>query len=173
MASGDLRDQLVNHLQEAYALEQNILRVLDGLAGLHDGETRALLDRFRTRAEYHLGCLRNRLRSLGRGTGLAAELPATAPDWLKCLVGLLKGNRPGDDPTDFPGAGQPWDGTLYGSVARLAEGMGDPGTARLAGDIRRGEEELARWLARRWPAFARRPLGDADSYYLRVSLLGR
>src|SRR5947209_1640036 len=88
-------------LLDAHALEQNLLRMLDCLApGAPDEEAREGIARHRAATERHLRLLRGRLAALGTGTGLAVDLPAVAPDWLKNILNAFRAEPPGDQARD-------------------------------------------------------------------------
>jgi len=145
-------DQLCAYLLEAHALQQNILRLLDCLASTCSaGDSQAWLNRFKDHTELHLEQLRRRLGALGKGTCLAAEIPATAPGWLKGLGQALRAEGSPSHASDLPCSGSSG-ACLYEPLARLAERMGDGATAGLAREARDDEEELARWLESRWEA---------------------
>src|SRR5688572_33463888 len=83
---GSLHDQLVKHIDEAVAMEENVKRLLDGMIQTTDDpQIIDLLEHHKLETEQHSQRLRRRLSapgappSAGRGGGGGIGAPAQAP----------------------------------------------------------------------------------------------
>src|SRR4051812_15463906 len=80
----DLREKLVDYIQDAHAMEQNVLRMLDSMISTtKDGETLARLQQHRRETERHELLMRGRLEALGQGPSMTAEATAIGGAMLK------------------------------------------------------------------------------------------
>ncbi len=142
LSPDDLREQVTKYLGDAYAIETQALRLLEGgnaLAGVpsltqvfavHRQETRAQRDRVEARLTA-LNSSPNRLKSTALGFG--------GLNW-----GAIFGAQP-DTPAKLAGfafAFEHLENAGYELLARVAERAGDPETASMAREIA-GEERTA------------------------------
>jgi ferritin-like metal-binding protein YciE len=148
-----LQEKVIDYLQDAHAMEDGILPVLDSmLATTTDPEVLRRLRRHRLDTERHAKMLRQRLEALGAGPSPTAEAPAVAGAWLKGLLDMVRSEKPGKNARDGYVTEQT-EIAAYSLLEQLALRAGDVETARIASFIRDDEEEMARWIAGRWGKF--------------------
>jgi ferritin-like metal-binding protein YciE len=148
-----LQAKIVDYLQDAHAMESNILRMLDSMISTtNDPEVLHQLKRHRMDTERHEKMVRERLEALGQGTSLTAEVPAIMGAWLKGLADKVRADKPGKNARDGF-ITEHVEIAAYSLLEQLADRVGDLETARMARFIREDEEEMARWIASRWGKF--------------------
>jgi ferritin-like metal-binding protein YciE len=124
MAPHDLKEQLTKHIDEALAMEQNVLRMLDGMIATTDDEEIASdLRQHKLQTEQHADRLRQRLEALG-----------ASPSRVREATGIM--------------------GAAYQLLERIAERAGDTETANMARQNRADEETFAKKIEANWDRFA-------------------
>jgi ferritin-like metal-binding protein YciE len=162
LAEPRIKEKLIDYLQDAHAMEQTVLRMLDALiATTTDEEVRARLRQHRTETERHRRIVEERLRALGSGPSLATDAPAVFAAWLKSQVDRVRPDYQGKVGRDAY-ITEHVEIAAYSLLERLAERAGDEDTARAARDIRGEEEAMARWIADRWGRFVDLTLAEAS-----------
>lgn len=157
----ELREKLVDYLQDAHALEHNVLRMLDSmLATTTDPETRERLQRHRMDTERHERMVRERLEAHGAGPSLMTEVPAVVGAWLKGVGDMMRPDKPGKNARDGF-VTEHVEIAAYSLLEQLALRAGDLETARVARFILEDEQDMARCIAARWGRFVGLSLRDA------------
>ena len=154
MASEQLKEQLGKHIDEAYAMEQSVLRMLDGmidtttdpqildLLEYHRGETQAQARRLKERLVAH-GSSPSLLREAGGVIGALAKLP----------LDFVRREKAGRNARDAF-ATEHLEIAAYHLLERIARNAGDFETVAAA-KMNRGEEEaMAAKLDGLWDRFA-------------------
>ncbi len=161
MAETDLKSQLVKHIDDAIAMEQNVLRMLDSMIQttddeqikedlrLHKVETEAQIDRLNERLEEH-GAQPSMVREAG---GIAQAL-------MKSVVDAVRPEKAGRNARDGY-ATEHLEIASYHLLERVAQRAGDEKTAEVARQNRAEEEAMARTLDGRWDRFAELSLEEA------------
>ena len=161
MASEDLKGQLVKHIDEAIAMEQNVLRMLDSMIGtmdddgikedlrLHKAETEGQIDRLMERLESH-----------GASTSMVREGAGIAQALMKSVVDAVRPEKAGRNARDCY-ATEHLEIASYHLLERVAQRAGDEETAEVARRNRAEEEAMARTLDQRWDRFAELSLEEA------------
>jgi ferritin-like metal-binding protein YciE len=159
----ELRNQLVKHIDEAIAMEQNVLRMLDSMVSttddekikeelrLHKLETEAQIDRLRKRLEFH-GASPSMVREAG---GIAGAL-------MKSVVDAVRGEQVGRNARDGY-ATEHLEIASYQLLERVAQRAGDEETAEVARRNRAEEEAMAKKLDRNWDKFAELSLREVGA----------
>jgi ferritin-like metal-binding protein YciE len=151
---GDAKQQLVKHIDEAYAMEQNVLRMLDGMISTtddpqildllehHKVETQQQAERLEGRLDAH-GATPSTVRELGGILGALAKLP----------LDLVRTEKAGRNARDAF-ATEHMEIAAYQLLERVARAVGDEETVAVA-SLNRGEEEaMAYKLDQLWDRFA-------------------
>ena len=157
----DLREKLVDYIQDAHAMEENVMRMLDSMiATTKDQETVTRLKQHRTETERHEELLRGRLEALGSGTSTVAEAGAWAGAMLKGVGDQVRPDKPGKNARDGY-ITEHVEIAAYELLERLASRAGDRETAQIARTIRQDEESMAQWITSRWDKFLDLTLAEA------------
>lgn len=157
---GQLKDELIKHIDEAHAMEQNVLRMLDGLISTtddpavldalehHKVETQNHADRMAQRLEAH-GSTPSTVRQLGGVLGALAKLP----------LDFVRGEKSGRNARDAY-ATEHLEIASYELLRRVAQKAGDEETATAASEIIEQERAMARTIEEHWDTFAERSLQE-------------
>src|SRR5215218_7678000 len=74
VAKKSVQEKLIDFIEDAHAMEQNVLGMLDSMiAATRDEETARELEQHKLETERHEQRLRERLRAHGRGTSMRKE----------------------------------------------------------------------------------------------------
>ena len=153
-AVGQLQEQLIKHIDEAHAMEQNVLRMLDGMISTtddpeildalehHKVQTQGHADRMAQRLEAH-GAAPSTVRQLGGVLGALAKLP----------LDLVRGEKAGRNARDGY-ATEHLEIASYELLRRVAQKAGDEETATAASEIIEEERAMAKLIEAHWDTFA-------------------
>jgi ferritin-like metal-binding protein YciE len=159
--SDDIRTQLIKHIDEAHAMEQNVLRMLDGMIETtddpqvldklehHKQETRRHVERMRQRLEAH-GATPSVVRQAGGILQALAKLP----------LDMIRGEKAGRNARDGF-ATEHLEIASYELLRRIAERAGDEETARAADEIIVEERDMAEFISANWDLFVDASLREA------------
>ena len=151
----NLRAKLVDYVQNAHAMEQNVLLMLDSL--ILTTKDQELVEMFRVHKEEtrrQEQRLRERRKALG-GLGLVSagkDLTAIAAAQAKGLADLWRTDKPVQNARDAF-VTEHLEIAAYEILERLAERAGDDETAGIARENRAEEEAMARRIAENWDRF--------------------
>jgi ferritin-like metal-binding protein YciE len=160
MASEQLKQQLVKHIDEAYAMEQNVLRMLDGMIGTtEDPEIKNELREHRLETERHAERMQQRLEAHSATPSLVREAGGIAGALLKGVLDLTRGEKAGRNARDAY-ATEHLEIASYQLLERIAQQAGDEETAEAARENRKDEEAMAEKLDAHWDKFAQRSLKE-------------
>jgi ferritin-like metal-binding protein YciE len=153
MAQTELDNKLGDYVEDAHAMESNVLQMLDSMISTTDDkQIREELERHRKQTERHQERLRGRLEDLGRGTSLRKESQTLAGALLKGLTDRVRGDKAGKNARDGF-VTEHMEIAAYELLERLAERAGDAKTAQVARQNRRDEESMAKKIAGNWDKF--------------------
>jgi ferritin-like metal-binding protein YciE len=150
----DPTQQLVKHIDEAYAMEQNVLRMLDGMISTtddpqildliehHKAETQLQAERLKGRLDAH-GASPSTVREWGGILGALAKLP----------LDLMRTEKAGRNARDAF-ATEHMEIAAYQLLERVARAVGDHETVAVAKQNRGEEEAMAYKLDQLWDRFA-------------------
>jgi len=154
MVTDRLEQQLVKHLDEGVAMEQNVLRMLDGMIKTTDDpELKEGLRKHRAETEQHAERLTKRLEAHGASPSVIREAGGIAAALARSIVDLARGDRVGRTARDAY-ATEHLEIASYQLLERVARRAGDEETAEVARRNRTDEEAMARTLDSNWDKFA-------------------
>jgi ferritin-like metal-binding protein YciE len=153
MATATLQDKLADYVEDAHAMETNVLGMLESMISTTDDPTiRQGLERHKQETEQHEQRLRERLEALGRGTSVRKETQSIMGALLKSVTDQVRGDKPGKNARDGF-VTEHAEIAAYELLERLAERAGDTQTAEVARLNRRDEEAMAQQIASNWDRF--------------------
>ena len=101
MASQQLTDQLVKHIDEALAMEQNVLRMLDGMiASTEDEEIKNELRHHKLETEQHAERLEKRLAAHDASPSTVREATGIMGGLMKGVVDMVRQEKAGRNARD-------------------------------------------------------------------------
>jgi ferritin-like metal-binding protein YciE len=157
----DVREQLIKHIDEAHAMEQNVLRMLDGMIATtddpdilrelehHKAETEGHAERMKARLEAH-GATPSMVRQAGGIIGALAKMP----------LDLVRGEKAGRNARDGYAA-EHMEIASYELLKRIAQRADDEETARVCEEIIGQERAMADTIAAHWDRFAELSLRES------------
>ena len=149
-----LNDQLVKHIDEAYAMEQNVLRMLDGMISTTDDpEILDTLEHHRTETERHADRMRARLDAHGAQPSGVRQMTGVLQAMAKLPLDLVRSEKAGRNARDGF-ATEHMEIASYELLRRIAERAGDEETAAAATEIIAEEKAMADAIAENWDKFA-------------------
>lgn len=161
MAENKLQEKLIDYIQDAHALEQNVLRMLDSMISTTDDpEIEEMLRHHRTETQRQESRLRERLEALGADTSARKEAQTIGSALLKGAADRLRTDKPGKNARDGY-VTEHMEIASYELLERLANRAGDTETAEVARTNRAEEEEMARKIAANWDRFLDLTLKEA------------
>jgi ferritin-like metal-binding protein YciE len=149
-----LNEQLIKHIDEAYAMEQNVLRMLDGMIETtDDAEIRDELRHHKLETERHAERLEERLEAHGSSPSIVKEAGGVLGALMKSVVDLARQEKAGRNARDGY-ATEHMEIASYQLLERIAKRAGDEETAEVARQNRADEESMAKKIEQRWDKFA-------------------
>jgi ferritin-like metal-binding protein YciE len=150
MADDKLQQKLADYVEDAHAMEQNDLRMLDSIISTTDDpEVKEMVQDHKRETEEHERRMRERLEALGRGTSARKQAQAVGAALLKGVGDKARGDKAGKNARDGYTA-EHLEIAAYQLLERLAEKAGDTDTAEAARLNRADEEEMARRIDQSW-----------------------
>lgn len=157
----DIQTQLVTHIDEAHALEQTVLRMLDGLIrGADDPEIIDRLEHHKLETQQHESLMRGRLDAHGAQPSMVRQAAGMLEAFLKMPLDLVRGESTGRSARDAYTT-EHLEIASYELLRRVAERAGDEETARACRDILEQERAMATFIEENWDRFAERSLREA------------
>jgi ferritin-like metal-binding protein YciE len=154
MAEQTITDQLVKHIDEGLAMEQNVLRMLDGMVNTtDDAEIKEALRQHKLETERHADRLRERLQAHGASPSVVREAGGIVGALMKSVADLARTEKTGRNARDAY-ATEHMEIASYQLLERVATRAGDEETARIARENRADEERMAQTIDASWDRFA-------------------
>ena len=161
MASQQLTEQLVKHIDEALAMEQNVLRMLDGMIETTDDEEiRSELRHHKLETEQHAERLEKRLAAYDASPSTAREAAGIMGALMKGVVDMVRQEKVGRNARDGY-ATEYMEIASYELLARVADRAGDEETATAAREIIEEERKMAAKIESNWDKFAELSLRES------------
>ena len=150
MADDQLQEKLGDYIEDAHAMETNVLQMLDSMISTtEDAQIRQELEQHKQQTEQHEQLLRERLEATGRGTSVRKETQSMMGGLLKSVTDQVRGDKPGKNARDGF-VTEHMEIAAYELLERLALRAGDPQTAAVARQNRADEEAMAQKIAANW-----------------------
>ena len=154
MASDQLKEQLVKHIDEALAMEQNVLRMLDGMIETtEDEEIKEELRHHKLETEQHADRMSRRLEAHGASPSMVKEAGGIASALMKGVLDMARPEKAGRNARDGY-ATEHMEIASYQLLERIAQRAGDEETAEAARQNRADEEAMAKKFDAHWDKFA-------------------
>jgi ferritin-like metal-binding protein YciE len=143
-------DQLMKHIDEAYAMEQGVLQVLDGMIRMtDDAEIKQDLQRHRQETEEQAARLRKRLEAHGGSPSIVAEAGGMIGALMQGVLDATRDEKAGRNARDAY-ATEHMEIASYELLERVARRAGDEETAAVARQNLLEEVAMARKIERTW-----------------------
>jgi ferritin-like metal-binding protein YciE len=157
-----LQEKIVDYIEDAHAMEQNVLRMLDTMISTTDDpQIEETLRRHKQETERHEQSLRERLDALGTGSSTRKEVQAIATALMKGAADKVRGDQAGKNARDAYTT-EHMEIAAYQLLERLAEKAGDTQTAEVARQNRAEEEAMAQKIDQNWDRFLDLTLAEND-----------
>jgi ferritin-like metal-binding protein YciE len=157
----DLNAQLVKHIDEAYAMEQNVLRMLDGMISTTtDPDIVRELEHHKIQTEGHAERMKQRLRAHDATPSMVKEAAGVLGALAKMPLDMVRGEKAGRNARDGY-ATEHMEIASYELLARVADRAGDAETAAAAREIIAEEQEMASTIEANWDKFAELSLKES------------
>ena len=161
MGDNDLRSQLVKHIDEALAMEQNVLRMLDSMAGTtEDGRFKEDIRRHKLETEGQIDRLQARLDAHGASPSTVREATGIAQALMKGVMDVVRSEKTARNARDGY-ATEHLEIASYNLLEQVAMRAGDEETAAVARQNRAEEEAMAARFDENWERFADLALQEA------------
>jgi ferritin-like metal-binding protein YciE len=150
----ELKEQLVKHIDEALAMEQNVLRMLDGMIETtEDAEIKDELRHHKLETERHAERMQQRLEAHGASPSMVKEAGGIAGALMKSVVDMTRPEKAGRNARDGY-ATEHMEIASYQLLERIAVKANDEETAQAARENRADEEAMAKKIETHWDRFA-------------------
>lgn len=160
MSEDKLQAKLVDYLEDAHAMETNVLQMLGSMiATTTDPQIKRELEDHKRETEGHERRLRSRLEALGRGASLRKETQSIMGALMKGVVDEVRGDKPGKNARDGF-VTEHMEIAAYELLERLATRAGDEETAEVARQNRAEEQAMADRIAASWDRYVDLTLAD-------------
>jgi ferritin-like metal-binding protein YciE len=149
-----VNDQLVKHLDEAHAMEQNVLRMLDGMISTtDDAQMRTELEHHREETEGHAELVRGRLEAHGATPSAVKQMVGILGAVAKMPMDMVRGEKAGRNARDGY-ATEHMEIASYELLKRIAQRAGDQETVTMCDTILAQERAMAETIAGTWDKVA-------------------
>lgn len=156
-------EKLVDYLQDAHALESNVLEMLQSLARTTpDQELTTLFEQHMEETREHQHKLQTCLEGLGADTSTRKELQTVVGGMGKALVDMVRGDKAGKNGRDAY-VSESLEIASYNLLERLATKAGHQEIAEVARQIRSDEERMRDALDGHWDRFTELTLRENES----------
>jgi len=148
-----LHDQLIKHLDEAHAMEQNVLRMLDGtIATTDDPAILEELEHHKMETEGHALKMRQRLEAHGGTPSTVRQMTGILGALAKMPLDLVRQEKAGRNARDGY-ATEHMEIAAYELLKRIARKAGDDETVSACEEILVQERAMAETIASNWDKF--------------------
>ena len=153
MADAKLQQKLIDYVQDAHAMEQNVSTMLTSMISTTDDpEIKEMLERHKQETEEHERRLRERLDALGTGPSTRKQAQTIATALMKGVGDMARTDKPGKNARDGF-VTEHMEIAAYELLERLAKKAGDQETAEVARLNREDERAMAKKIDSKWDKF--------------------
>jgi ferritin-like metal-binding protein YciE len=153
MANDNLQKKLVEYVDDAYAMEQNVSTMLTSMISTTDDpEIKDMLEHHKQQTEEHARRLRERLDAMGAGTSTTKAVGGLGAALFKGVGDMARTDKPGKNARDGYMT-EHMEIAAYELLERLAKKAGDQETAEVARENRADEQAMAQKIASNWDRF--------------------
>src|SRR2546428_9469203 len=153
-AMGQLKEQLIKHIDEAHAMEQNVLRMLDGMISTTDDpEILQELEHHKIETEGHAMRMRARLEAHGAQPSTIKQAAGILAAFAKLPLDMVRGEKAGRNARDGY-ATEHLEIASYELLKRIAQRANDEETVSDCDLIIEQERAMAETIAANWEKFA-------------------
>jgi ferritin-like metal-binding protein YciE len=154
-------EQLVKHIDEAHAMEQNVLRMLDRMIETsEDPAMKQHLQQHKHETEQQVVRLKARLEAHDASPSMVKEATGIVGALMKGVLDMARGEKAGRNARDGF-ATEHMEIASYELLERVARRAGDEETAQVARVNRLEEEAMAEKIAQSWDKAAELSLREA------------
>jgi ferritin-like metal-binding protein YciE len=151
---GELQEQLIKHIDEAHAMEQNVLRMLDGMISTTDDpEILDALEHHKMQTQGHADRMAQRLEAHDAAPSTVKQIGGVLGALAKMPLDLVRGEKAGRNARDGY-ATEHLEIAGYELLRRIAQKAGDEETATAALEIIEEERAMAKVIEQHWDKFA-------------------
>ena len=148
-----LRAQLIKHIDEAHALEQNVLQMLDGMISTTDDpEILDALEHHRLQTQNHADRMAQRLEAHDTAPSTVKQVGGVLGVLAKLPLDFVRGEKAGRNARDGY-ATEHLEIASYELLRRIARMAGDEETAAAAAEIIAEEQAMAKVIEEHWDKF--------------------
>jgi ferritin-like metal-binding protein YciE len=160
-ALSTITEQLIKHLDEAHAMEQNVLRMLDGMISTTDDpEILQELEHHKIETEGHAQRMRARLEAHGAQPSTVRQAAGILGALAKMPLDMVRGEKAGRNARDGY-ATEHMEIASYELLKRVAQRAHDEETVSDCDAIIEQERAMAETIAANWEKFTELSLHEA------------
>ena len=153
MADAKLQRKLVDHVQDAHAMEQTVSTMLDSMISTTDDpEIKKMLEDHKRQTQEHERRLRERLDAMGAGASATKSVGGLGAALFKGVGDVARTDKPTKNARDSFMT-EHMEIAAYELLERLAKRAGDEQTAEVARLNRADEQAMAKKIDSNWDKF--------------------
>jgi ferritin-like metal-binding protein YciE len=153
-AVSTVNEELVKHIDEAHAMEQNVLRMLDGMISTTDDpDILRELEHHKVETEGHAERMKQRLEAHGATPSVVKQAGGILGALAKMPLDMVRGEKAGRNARDGF-ATEHMEIASYELLKRIAQRANDEETVAACEEIIAQEQAMADTIAANWDAFA-------------------
>jgi ferritin-like metal-binding protein YciE len=160
-AVATVNEQLIKHIDEAHAMEQNVLRMLDGMISTTDDpEILRELEHHKIETEGHAERMKQRLDAHGATPSMMKQAGGILGALAKMPLDMVRGEKAGRNARDGF-ATEHMEIASYELLKRIAERASDAETVAACDEIIAQEQAMADTIAANWDKFVELSLRES------------
>jgi ferritin-like metal-binding protein YciE len=149
-----LTAQLIKHIDEAHAMEQDVLRMLDGMISTTDDpEILDALEHHKMQTQNHADRMARRLQAHETAPSTVKQVGGVLGALAKLPLDFVRGEKAGRNARDGY-ATEHLEIASYELLRRIAQKAGDEETAEAAAEIIAEEQAMAKLIEEHWDKYA-------------------